>query len=426
MVVFWSLVACMLLIALLVIVRHLVVTRQIGQVSAESSILAIFKQRLRELEQEQNAGLISTEQLQTVKLDMEKTLLDEVNVPAGESVTQSLRIPPDWKTAGLVLILIPVLAIGLYFQLGQPGIIDALRLSSVHGAADGQEQLATIEAMVDKLAARLQNSPDDVEGWMMLARSYKALGRFADAVTAYEHLYALTGDEPGVLLQYADAIAMANGNQMSGKPAELVQKALALSPDNTMGLWLAGMAASEQGDNNAALEYWQRLLPQIQDDAESYQEVTRLIQGAQKDLGMTVSDAGMPVATAAPAAATAPTVATGDKGIRVKVALAAELADQASPEDALFVFARATNGPPMPLAAARKQVKDLPLDIVLNDAMAMMPTLKISSYDSVQINARVSKSGTPTESSGDLVAVAVPARPGQEQTVELVIKSVVP
>ena len=426
MVVFWSLVACMLLIALLVIVRHLVVTRQIGQVSAESSILAIFKQRLRELEQEQNAGLISTEQLQTVKLDMEKTLLDEVNVPAGESVTQSLRIPPDWKTAGLVLILIPVLAIGLYFQLGQPGIIDALRLSSVHGAADGQEQLATIEAMVDKLAARLQNSPDDVEGWMMLARSYKALGRFADAVTAYEHLYALTGDEPGVLLQYADAIAMANGNQMSGKPAELVQKALALSPDNTMGLWLAGMAASEQGDNNAALEYWQRLLPQIQDDAESYQEVTRLIQDAQQDLGMTVSDAGMPVATAAPAAATAPTVATGDKGIRVKVALAAELADQASPEDALFVFARATNGPPMPLAAARKQVKDLPLDIVLNDAMAMMPTLKISGYDSVQINARVSKSGTPTESSGDLVAVAVPARPGQEQTVELVIKSVVP
>ena len=108
------------------------------------------------------------------------------------------------------------------------------------------------------------------------------------------------------------------------------------------------------------------------------------------------------------------------------MALAAELADQASPEDALFVFARATNGPPMPLAAARKQVKDLPLDIVLNDAMAMMPTLKISSYDSVQINARVSKSGTPTESSGDLVAVAVPARPGQEQTVELVIKSVVP
>ena len=426
MVVFWSLVACMLLIALLVIVRHLVVTRQIGQVSAESSILAIFKQRLRELEQEQNAGLISTEQLQTVKLDMEKTLLDEVNVPAGESVTQSLRIPPDWKTAGLVLILIPVLAIGLYFQLGQPGIIDALRLSSVHGAADGQEQLATIEAMVDKLAARLQNSPDDVEGWMMLARSYKALGRFADAVTAYEHLYALTGDEPGVMLQYADAMAMANGNRMSGKPAELVQKALALSPDNTMGLWLAGMAASEQGDNNAALEYWQRLLPQIQDDAESYQEVTRLIQGAQKDLGMTVSDAGMPVATAAPAAATAPTVATGDKGIRVKVALAAELADQASPEDALFVFARATNGPPMPLAAARKQVKDLPLDIVLNDAMAMMPTLKISGYDSVQINARVSKSGTPTESSGDLVAVAVPARPGQEQTVELVIKSVVP
>ncbi|MBF8269432.1 MAG: C-type cytochrome biosis protein CcmI [Gammaproteobacteria bacterium] len=420
MVVFWSLVTCMLLVALLVIVRHLVVTRQVGHDSTESSVLAIFKQRLQELEREQQAGLISAEQLQTVKLEMEKNLLDEVNVPAGEAVTQSLRIPPDWKTTGVVLILIPALAIGLYFQLGQPGIIDALQLASVHGSANGQEQMASIEQMVDQLAARLQNSPDDVEGWTMLARSYKVLGRHADAVTAYEHLYTLTGDEPGVLLQYADTLAMANGNRMSGKPAELVQKALALSPDDTMGLWLAGMAAREQGDNKSALEYWQRLLPQVKDDAESYQEVTQLIHSAQQDLGLPVA--------AAEEQSPAPTQSTavGAKGIRVKVTLAAELAGKVNPEDALFVFARASNGPPMPLAAAKKQVKDLPLDIVLDDALAMMPELKISGYDSVQINARISKSGAPTESSGDLVASAVNATPGQEQTVELLIESVVP
>lgn len=420
MVVFWSLIASMLLLAMLFIIRHLVVTRQIGQDSAGNSILAIFKQRLQELERDQETGLISAEQLQTAKLEMEKTLLDEVSIPAAVPVTQSLRIPPDWKTAGLLLILIPVLAVGLYIQLGQPGIIDALHLATVHGSADGPEQMASIAGMVDKLAARLAKSPDDTEGWTMLARSYKVLGRYPEAVSAYEHLYKLIGDEPGVLLQYADTLAMANGNRMSGKPAELVQKALALEPDNTMGLWLAGMAAREQGDKQAALGYWQRLLPLVQGDAESYQEVTQLLHTTQQELGIAVADAEPPTT------AVAPTDDTTAKAIRVKVTLAADLAGKADPEDALFVFARATSGPPMPLAAARKQVKDLPLEIVLNDSMAMMPSLKISGFDSVRINARISKSGQPTESSGDLVADAVPAKPGQEQIVELAIKSVVP
>ena len=202
MAVFWSLITCMLLLALLLIVRHLVVTRHLGRDPADNPVLAIFKQRLQEMEQELEAGLISAEQLQTVKLEMEKTLLEEVNISAGDAVPQTLRISPDWKTAGTVILLVPVLAIGLYYQLGQPGIIEALRMSAVHGSANGQEQLASIEAMVDKLATRLQNSPDDLEGWTMLAKSYKALGRYADAVTAYEHLYTLAGDDPGVLLQY--------------------------------------------------------------------------------------------------------------------------------------------------------------------------------------------------------------------------------
>ena len=417
--VFWSLIACMLLAGLLAILRHLLVARQIDRDTPDDPVVTVFKQRVRELEQEQENGLISAEQLSGMKQDLERTLLAEAQAAAGDGKMPKHDIPPDWKTAAALLVLVPAIAIGLYFHLGQPGIIETLRMAAVHGSGSEAEQMASIASMVDKLAQRLQNSPDDAEGWSMLARSYKVMGRFNDAVAAYEHLYSLTGDEPGVLLQYADALASANGNRLSGKPAELIQRALKLSPDNTMGLWLAGMVAREQGDNQTALAYWQRLLPLLQNDADSYQEVTQLIHTVQKDLGMKESEISPPGSAAVP-------VAAGDKGIKVRVMLAAELTGKASPEDALFVYARATSGPPMPLAAVRKQVKDLPLELTLDDTLAMMPTLKISGYDSVRINARIAKSGTPTESSGDLVAEAVAATPGQEQPVELSIKTVVP
>jgi cytochrome c-type biogenesis protein CcmH len=408
---FWSLAVCLLLVALLAVVRHLIAAHQVHNDGAVKPALAIYKQRLLELEQEQEAGLITDEQLQTVKMEIERNLLDEMHAQDGAPAAAT-RIPPDWKTAVAVLIAIPVLALGLYFQIGQPGIIEALRMTAPHGSAD--EQLASIEQMVDKLARRLQGQPEDREGWTMLARSYKVLGRFAEAAAAYEHVLSLTGDDPDVLLQYADAMATANGNRLSGRPAELVHRALALSPDNSMGLWLAGMAAREQGDHNTALNYWERLLPQLQNDPDSYQEVSQLIRGARQELGL--------------AAVTEPqTPAAGsDKRIRVRVTLAEDLAGRISPAATLFVYARATSGPPMPLAAARKQARDLPLELVLDDSMAMMPELRMSGFDRVQVHARISKSGTPTESSGDLVATAVPATPGQEQPVELVISSVVP
>lgn len=426
MAIFWSIVAIMLLLSLFVVVRHLVVAKKVDAVVTDKPVLAIYKQRLLELEQDRADGLITEPQLQAAKLEMEQTLLGEVDTAAGGDATGELKIAPDWITACVVMIAVPVMAVSLYFYLGQPKIIDAMRIADVHSGVPGHDsQMASIGKMVDSLAQKMQNKPDDVEGWTMLARSYKVLKRYDEAVKAYAHVYSLTGDsDVNVLLQYADVLAVANGGTMAGKPEELVHKALELSPDNDMGLWLAGMAAREQGDNKTALDYWQRLLPQVQDDAESYQEVRKLIQGVQEDMGIAVADNDGPRQPAQGSQAAA--AANASEGIRVRVSLAPALQDRVSPDDSLFVFARATSGPPMPLAAAKLQAKDLPLDIVLNDAMAMMPSLKISGFDSVQVNARISKSGQPVAGSGDLVAEAVPAKPGQDQPVELEIKSVVP
>ena len=425
MTIFWSLVAIMVLLSLFVIVRQLVVAKQVDAVVTDKPALVIFKQRLLELEQDREDGLITEAQMQAAKLEMEQSLLEEVGVSASEPGTGELRIAPDWLTAGVVMVVVPVMAVSLYYYLGQPKIIDALRMTDVNTGVPGHDsQMASIDKMVDSLAQRMQNNPDDAQGWTMLARSYKVLKRYDEAVKAYAHVYSLTGDKDvNVLLQYADVLAVANGGTMAGKPEELVHKALELSPDNSMGLWLAGMAAREQGDNKAALDYWQRLLPQVQNDAESYQEVRQLIKGAQTDLGIVVADND--VQQPGPGSETA-AVDDESKGIRVKVSLDPALSGKVNPDDSLFVFARATSGPPMPLAAAKMQARDLPLDIILNDGMAMMPALKISGFDSVQVNARISKTGQPVASSGDLVAEAVPATPGQEQEVNLVIKSVVP
>jgi len=416
----------MLLLSLFVIVRHLLITKNIELVATDKPALTIFKQRLQELEQDREDGLITDAQMQAAKLEMEQSLLDEVDLSEQNAPATGSKISPDWITAAVVTVLVPVFAISLYFHLGQPKIIEALQMTDVHSSVPGHDgQMASIDQMVDSLAQRLQNNPDDLEGWTMLARSYKVLNRYDDAAKAYAHVYSLSGDtDVNVLLQYADVLAVASGGSMAGKPAELVQKALELSPDNSMGLWLAGMAAREQGDNKTALDYWERLLPQVQNDAESYQEVRQLIQATQKELGMAVAEND--VQAAVPPVTQTETASDDSKEIRVKVTLDPALAGKVDPADSLFVFARATSGPPMPLAAARMQVKDLPLDIVLNDAMAMMPSLKISGFDNVQVNARISKSGQPVASSGDLVAEAVPAQPGQEQPVDLVIKSIVP
>ena len=391
---FWSIIAIMLLLSLFVIARHLLISKKIDAVVTDKPTLAIYKQRLLELEQDREDGLITEEQMEAAKLEMEQSLLDEVNLSPGNSPSGVLQITPDWITAALLIILIPVVAISLYEYLGQPKIIDALRMADVHSGIPGHDgQEAAINQMVASLAERMQKNPDDVNGWTMLARSYKTLKRYDEAVKAYAHVYSLTGDKDvNVLLQYADVLAVANGGSMTGKPEELVQKALQLSPDNVMGLWLAGMAARERGDNKTALDYWQRLLPKVQDDAQSYQEVRQLIHATQKDLGIAVTADNTP-AVRTPQANVASDVS---KGIRVRVTLDPNLAGKVKPDDSLFVFARAVNGPPMPLAAARKQVKDLPLDITLTDGMAMMPSLKLSGYDNVQVNARISPRAAAT------------------------------
>ncbi|MEO8718994.1 MAG: c-type cytochrome biogenesis protein CcmI, partial [Burkholderiales bacterium] len=239
-----------------------------------------------------------------------------------------------------------------------------------------------------------RENPDDVEGWIMLGRSYSVLGRFGDAVDAYAKAAARAPRDAQLLADFADALAMARGRSLQGEPEKLVQRALELEPNNLKALALAGTAAFERKDYQAAADYWQRMLPLVppaSDDAQAIRDnvaqATQLAGGA----------GAVPRAAAAPAA-----------GLRGTVSISPKLKGKFGPEDTVFIYARAANGPPMPLAVLRRRARELPVEFALDDSMAMAPGMNLSAHPRVVVTARVSKSGGATPQPGDLQGASAP------------------
>jgi len=266
-----------------------------------------------------------------------------------------------------------------------------------------------VEAMAEKLAARLKEQPDDVEGWGMLGRSYSVLGKHAQAMAAFKQAVALKPDDPVLLADYADSMAMVNGRSLEGEPSRLIARALEVDPDNLKALSLAGTAAFIRRDYALALRHWEKM-QQVAPDSDFARQIQDGIEEARRLTAAPGRAAPAPAQPAPPRATAAQ--AAGAATISGVVNLAAGLRSQAAPEDTLFVYARPAQGPRMPLAILRKQVKDLPLKFTLDDSMAMSPAARLSSAQQVVVNARISKSGTATPQPGDLLGQSDPVALG--------------
>jgi cytochrome c-type biogenesis protein CcmH len=264
-----------------------------------------------------------------------------------------------------------------------------------HGATVQQ-----LETMVGRLAARLRDNPEDAEGWKLLGRSYAALGRFGEAADAYAKAAMRTPRDPQLLIDFADVLAMARGQRLAGEPEKLVQRALEIDPQNLKGLALAGTAAFERKDFAQAAAYWQRMLPLVPADSEDARVIQQNVAEARELAGST-------------------------KSLQGTVSLSPGLKGRAAPDDVVFVFARAAEGPPMPLAVARTRVKDLPYSFRLDDSMAMTPAMKLSAFARVVVGARVSKSGNAAAQPGDLQGASAPVA-NDAGEVRVVIDRVVP
>jgi cytochrome c-type biogenesis protein CcmH len=275
------------------------------------------------------------------------------------------------------------------------------------------------EQAVDRLAAKLAADPKNGEGWAMLGRSYVMLQRYGEAGLAFSKAVELLGDEPNVLADYAEALALANNDSLQGQPAQLVSKALKANPNHAKSLWLNGHALLQQGRTAQAIEQWQRLLTVLPPGVEGRAAVEQLIAQVRSSNPQLAGPAG-------PAGAPPPAAAPKGAAMQVRVELARELSGRAAPTDTVFVFARAAQGPKMPLAIVRKQVKDLPLTVTLDDSMAMSPAMKLSTAGQVVVGARVSKAGNAMPQSGDLEGLSAPLPPHTSKTVVVTIGSIVP
>jgi cytochrome c-type biogenesis protein CcmH len=439
MLLFWSLVALLIAVTLVVLLVPLLKHRHASEgPDPDAATTAVYRDQKQALEAEYADGVITGEEREAAVAELSHRLGEEVG-HATKPRPPAFKSKSAWILAAALLLVIPSAAVVLYARLGKPeAIVAAPTEGSAHELSDRQ-----VAALVDTLAQRLKTQPDDAEGWVLLARSYNALGRFPEAADAYAHATALIPGNADLLADYADALAMAQGRKLAGKPAELAAKALTIDPNHKKSLALAATAAMEARDIAGAIALWQRLraqFPEGSDDAKQTTAIIAEVEGMKADSkapGSSVAAAKPvappPPAAAAPAtpprvaAARAPAAATPSSGpaIAGRVDIAPNLAGKVALNDTVFIFARAADGPRMPLAALRVEAKQLPMDFRLDDSMGMGGGPKLSGAPSVIIEARISKSGNAMPQAGDLSGRSAAVTPGASG-VNVTIDQVVP
>ena len=368
--------------------------------------LTVLRDQLRELDADLVAGIIDAPGYEKAKQELHRRVAEDVQPGvASAAVTSDKR----W-TAVVAALAIPIAAASLYLMLGSPTGLDPLQVAAPKNEAHEvtEDQIA---GMIGVLEQRLNDKPDDVEGWAMLARSNYALGRFAESAAAYARLVQLVPDDAALLSDYADTLGMSQNKSLQGEPEKLIARALVADPKNIKALHLSGSAAFERRDYQGAVTQWKKLLLLVPPDSDNARSIKGSIDEAQGLLTGAPATAQAPVAAAATAStamASTAAAATVAGTVELDPALRSKVADT----DAVFIFARAAEGSHSLLAVMRKQVKDLPASFVLDDSMSMVPDAKLSNFPLVVVSARISKSGIATPSPGDFEGMTEPVRPG--------------
>lgn len=391
--------------------------------AASSSNVVILRAQRDEILRDHAAGVIGDVERDEALRELVGRLSEDIaDAPAGPAVSRGRA---SWAVMGAVLFVVPALAGGLYWKLGRPDAFELAKQIQPETPQFSDQQILT---MVDTLSEKMKAKPDDLQGWLLLARSQGALRRFPEAVKAFEQANRLQPGNAQILSDYADALAMTQEQSLEGKPAKLLEEALAADPDHKKALALAGTMELNRRNFSAALKHWEhlkRLLPPDSDDAKQ-------VDGAILEVKLAMGSAEKPAVARGPQPMPEkPGKSAAGQGTQGFVAgtvnITPDLAKKVALTDTLFIFARAAQqgGPRMPLAVMRVEAKELPKQFELTDAMAMAPNFRLSDFPEVTIEARVSKSGNAQSQPGDLIGTSKPVRPGQ-RGVTLTIDRVVP
>lgn len=368
---FWLAAGLLLLVALSFLLIPVLRERRAQREEDRTALnVALYQERVAELQSQQAEGVLDAAQMDSGRAEAARELLADTEGVAAPRVSRLGKPLPL-----LAAVLVPVLGLGLYMHFGAADKVELTR--------EFAQAPQSMEEMTQRLERAVAAQPDSAEGLYFLGRTYMAQERPADAAKMFERAANLAGRQPELLGQWAQAQYFADGKKWSDKIQALTDEALKADPKEVTSLGLLGIAAFEGERYQQAIDYWNRLLAQLPPDDKSREALQGGIERAAERLQ---ASGGKVAQTAAPKAAL----------LKVSVDLASELKGKVQPGDSVFIFARATSGPPAPLAAKRLTVADLPVTVELGDADAMMPQLKLSNFPEVQLVARVSRAGQPT------------------------------
>lgn len=416
---FWIINAIFILIALAFLLPSLLRKHNSLQDGRREQNIFIANEQLKDLEKRHEQGEIDSEDYQSTRDELEQSLFSDVS-----DADDNISLKGNSKSSGLsgilVALLIPVIAIPVYLHYGNQAFTQALdsKKAVANLVPKNANGTPDIDTMVAGLQKKMEADPNNAKGWFMLGRSYMVLKRYPDAVKSYERALKLKPESANIMLSLADSLTMLSNGEVKSRPVELINKALELEPNNRIALWLGGMVARQQGDSLTAIQRWKKVLTQVNDPGER-EEVNSLIAEAvsqltpeQKATLSTTANVEASPTKVKEENVKAPIV--NGTGIGVMVSLSAEMKAKVNLTDTVFVYAKALKGPPMPLAAAKKQVKDLPFEVFLDDSMAMMPSMKLSMFQEVVVGARISLSGQPIAQNGDLYTEQKPVKAGDK------------
>jgi cytochrome c-type biogenesis protein CcmH len=377
--------------------------RSTAKVTQDAVNAAVYRDQLRELDADLRAGVIAAEQHAVARQELERRVLEDLGTKGATQSPQRSR--RAWIGAVALGLAIPVCAFLVYFAVGTPQAVVPGAVEQAAADAAGGVTPDQVIAMVDRLAAKLKENPDNPEGWAMLGKSYGVMGRYDEATRAFAEAAKRTPDDAQLLADYADALAMSQGQRLQGEPEKLIARALKADPDNVKALALAGTAAFERKDYSGALRHWERILRTAPPGSPLAQSVQASIDEA-RSLGGKGSAKEIAKASASPEAS------SSTQSVRGIARLAPQMAAKVAPTDTVFIYARAAQGSRMPLAILRKQARDLPVSFVLDDSMAMSAQAKLSSAPSIIVTARVSKGAQATAQPGDIEGSSKPVKAG--------------
>ncbi|MGQ9831250.1 MAG: c-type cytochrome biogenesis protein CcmI [Thermochromatium sp.] len=446
MIIFWILAGLLLALSLVFVLAPLVRPTPPDSAPGQDRLnLEVFQQRLKELDADLEVGFLDQAQYDAARRDLERELLYDLGGTQTTAVTQESSVYSRWAMAVVLALVVPAATVLAYLERGRLDLIDPRQAAMVD---DANAKTASLEELVQRLEQRLEQDPANLEGWMMLSRTYLAMGRLNAGVKAMERAYALAPNEVELKLAYAEVLGLADPNKsLLGRPAELIAEALEQEPTNSNARWFSGLVAFQRGQYQAARTLWQSILDELAPESEEADNLRKMMDEALRRAGIPAETASVTPgeaaettaseteasASATPQADAADTqtesevpAATSKARLTVTVSLDPSVSDRVSPDDTVFVFARAVQGPPMPLAVQRLQVKDLPATVTLDDSQAMNPALRLSAFTQVQVVARVSMSGQATPQPGDLFGESEPVQHDAATEVRIHIDQVRP